>query len=93
MEQAVMQLVQLGARWVAHLQNLFARIGRRFGRREMQERALQYLVGLLSPLERKNGWQLAEAAQHITPYSMQHLLDRAHWNADTVRSAPYGLHR
>ena len=86
MQEAVTQLVQLGALWVAHLQDLFAHIGRRFGRREMQERALQYLVGLLSPLERKNGWQLAEAAQHTRPYSMQHLLDRAHWEADTVRN-------
>lgn len=85
MEKTVTQLVQLGALWVEHLQDLFAHIGRRFGRREMQERALQYLVGLLSPLERKNGWQLAEAAQHMSPYSMQHLLDRAHWNVDTVR--------
>ena len=84
MQESVTQLVQLGALWVAHLQDLFAHIGRRFGRREMQERALQYLVGLLSPLERKNGWQLAEAAQHTRPYSMQHLLDRAHWEADTV---------
>jgi len=83
--QAVTQFKQLGALGVERLQDLFAHIGRRFGRREMQERALQYVVGLLSPLERKNGWQLAEAAQHARPYSMQHLLDRAHWDADAVR--------
>ena len=34
---------------------------------------------------RKNGWQLAEAAEHDTPYSLQHLLDRAPWDADAVR--------
>jgi len=42
----------------------------------MQERALDYLIGLLRPVERKNGWQLAEAANHASPYGVQHLLDR-----------------
>jgi len=27
----------------------------------MRERALDYLIGLLSSIERKNGWQLARA--------------------------------
>jgi SRSO17 transposase len=42
-------------------------------------------LGLLGAVERKNGWQLAEAAEHSTPYSLQHLLDRAPWDADAVR--------
>ena len=37
------------------------------------------------PVERKNGWQLAEATGHAVPYSIQHLLGRARWNADAVR--------
>jgi hypothetical protein len=32
-----------------------AYIGYRFGRREMRERALDYLVGLVSTVERNNG--------------------------------------
>lgn len=36
-------------------------------------------------MERKNGWQLAEAVEHSTPYSLQHLLDRAPWDANAVR--------
>jgi SRSO17 transposase len=40
---------------------------------------------LLSPVERKNGWQLAEAAGDPTPYATQHLLGRADWDADAVR--------
>ena len=32
-------------------------------------------------MDRKNGWQLVEAAEHETPYSLQHLLDRAPWDA------------
>ena len=63
--------------WLTELEDLFAYVGHRFGRREMQERALDYLIGLLSPVERKNGWQLAEAAAHRSPYSVQHLLERA----------------
>jgi SRSO17 transposase len=46
---------------------------------------LSYLVGLLSPLERKNGWQLAEAAGASRPDSIQRLLNTAKWKADEVR--------
>jgi SRSO17 transposase len=41
--------------------------------------------GLLCPVERKNGWQLAEQAGDATPDGMQHLLARADWDADQVR--------
>ncbi|WP_234485051.1 IS701 family transposase [Noviherbaspirillum pedocola] len=71
--------------WQQTLDDLLARIGRRFGRKEMQQRARDYLQGLLQPVERKNGWQLAEVAGQRVPYSIQHLLDRARWDADAVR--------
>jgi SRSO17 transposase len=64
---------------------LLDRIGMHLGRKEMQERAKDYLYGLLRPVERKNGWQLAEATGHAVPYRIQHLLDRARWDADAVR--------
>ncbi len=48
-------------------------------------RAQAYLRGLLSPVERKNGWQLAEAAGDRTPYALQHLLGQADWDPDAVR--------
>ena len=60
-------------------------IGPRFARAEARQRAQAYLSGLLSPVERKNGWQLAEAVGDPTPYALQHLLDRADWDADVVR--------
>jgi len=41
---------------------------------------------LLSPVERKNGWQLAEVNGDDTPYGVQHLLGRAVWDADAVRN-------
>lgn len=71
--------------WQADLQAVFARIGRHFGQQAMRQRALEYITGLLSPVERKTSWQLAEAVKRQTPYSMQHLLDRAHWDVDAVR--------
>ena len=51
-----------------------ARLGPRFAREDARLRAQAYLRGLLSPVERKNGWQLAEAAGDRTPYAIQHLL-------------------
>ncbi len=62
-----------------------ARLGPRFARAEARRRAQVYLRGLLSPVERKNGWQLAEAAGDRTPYATQHLLGRADWDPDAVR--------
>jgi SRSO17 transposase len=61
------------------------RIGPRFARAEARRRAQAYLRGLLSPVERKNGWQLAEAVGDRTPYALQHLLGRADWDPDIVR--------
>ena len=43
---------------------------------------LDYLKGLLSPVERKNGWQLAEQAGDATPYGV---LSTYIWDADLVR--------
>lgn len=85
MNNLIKQYTRYQEEWVAELEDLFSYVAHRFGRREMQERALDYLIGLLQPIERKNGWQLAEAADHVSPYSVQHLLDRAHWDSDTVR--------
>jgi hypothetical protein len=36
-------------------------------------------------VERKNGWQLAEAAGDRTPDGVQEFLSRVRWNADAVR--------
>src|SRR5262247_271149 len=58
-----------------------------FPRREARHRAWAYIRGLLSPVERKNGWQLAEVNGDVTPYGMQHLLGRARWDDEAVRKA------
>ena len=64
---------------------MVARLGRQFARSEPRRWAPGYLRGLLGPVARKNGWQVAEAAGATTPYGVQHLLGRAIWNADAVR--------
>jgi len=71
--------------WKILFDRICARIGPCFARSETRERVKAYLKGLLSPIERKNGWQLAEEAGYSTPYAMQYLLDRAVWESDQVR--------
>lgn len=73
------------AQWAAELQTLLAPLGRHVARSETRTHLRAYLTGLLSPIERKNGWQLAEHAGDATPYGIQQLLDRAKWDADAVR--------
>src|SRR5918911_73976 len=57
-----------------------------FARREARHHAWAYIRGLLSPVARKNGWQLAEVNGDATPYGLQHVLRRALWDADAVRN-------
>jgi SRSO17 transposase len=71
--------------WAAGLDALHTRIAGRFARAEPRRRVLAYLRGLLSPVGRKNGWQLAEHAGERTPDGMQRLLATADWNPDLVR--------
>jgi SRSO17 transposase len=71
--------------WAAGLEAMHARLARHFTRPEPRQRALAYLKGLLSPVERKNGWQLAEQAGDPTPDGMQRLLATYQWDADLVR--------
>lgn len=71
--------------WGCGLDEVLDRIGPRFGRAEPRRRAAAYLQGLLAPVERKNGWQLAEAVGDRTPDGVQDFLSRVHWDADAVR--------
>ncbi|WP_194921275.1 IS701 family transposase [Catenulispora rubra] len=71
--------------WDAELACLHDRFGDSFLRSEPRQRALRYMWGLLAPLERKNGWTLAEDAGEATPDGMQRLLNDAVWDADEVR--------
>ena len=71
--------------WTEELEAVGERLSVHFARSEVRHRARDYLHGLLSGAERKNGWQLAEVAGNATPYGLQHLLGRANWDADALR--------
>lgn len=71
--------------WHQSLQLVHAGLARHFARPEPHARALRYVEAVLSPVERKNSWQIAEQAREATPYGMQRLLSQAVWDADGVR--------
>jgi SRSO17 transposase len=79
--------VQGGAAYLADIER---RLAPYVERAEPRQRALAYLRGLLSPVERKNSWQLAEVSGDATPYGVQHLLRRALWEPEAVRDALRG---
>lgn len=72
-------------RWSDTLAELHARISHRFARTEVRARVGRYLAGLLGRVERKNGWQLAEAIGETGPQGVQRLLNAATWDAEGVR--------
>ena len=43
------------------------------------------MAGMVSGLDRKNCWTIAEHRGAATPDALQHLLARASWDADAVR--------
>jgi SRSO17 transposase len=74
------------AGWLERFDDMFAEVvAPAFHRREPRLRAQSYLLGLVSGLERKNGWTLAEFAGDATPDGMQRLLGAARWDQDAVR--------
>ena len=73
------------ARWAEGIERVHECIAGRFRRPEPRKRALEYLKGLLSPVERKNGWQLAEQAGDATPDGVQRLLYNYRWDANLIR--------
>jgi SRSO17 transposase len=76
------QAVRAGIQALTEVQS---RIGPRFRRAEVRSRARRFLEGLLAPVERKNGWQLAEELGEHGPRGVQRLLAEADWDEDAVR--------
>jgi SRSO17 transposase len=62
-----------------------ARIGARFRRAEVRRRVRRFREGLLAPVERKNGWQLAEAIGERGPPGVQRWLVEAAWDQEAAR--------
>jgi SRSO17 transposase len=77
-------MAAIGA-WTDEFAGVVVRIGPRFVRSEARAHAAAYLRGLLGRVERKNSWQLAEAAGDASPYGLQQFLYRATWDPDAVR--------
>ena len=63
----------------------FAAIAGRFGRVEPRRQARSLLLGLLSDVDTRSCWQLAEQAGDASPHGMQRLLGEAVWDANRVR--------
>ena len=71
--------------WIEEVDVAAARIASRFSRKDLRAHSARYLRGLISRVERKNGWQLAEELGEQTPTNLQHFIARSNWDADQVR--------
>jgi SRSO17 transposase len=72
-------------RWQTEFSAVIDRIAPRFHRYEPLRHAAEMMAGMVSGLDRKNCWTIAEHRGDATPDGLQHLLARAKWDADGVR--------
>ena len=70
--------------WSSDLEELFTRVGPVFYRTESRRHAEQYLRGLLAPIQRKNGWTIAEYVGESEPKALQRFLNLSPWNVDRL---------
>lgn len=71
--------------WEEEFRKVVARIEPLFYRTESRAHAEQYLRGLLAPLERKNGWTIAEHTGEKEPKALQRFLNLTPWDAEELR--------
>ncbi|GAB3359701.1 hypothetical protein GCM10027360_20840 [Amycolatopsis echigonensis] len=81
----ILVLVETVVEWSAGFDAFCGRFAARFPRVESRRQMRSYVRGLLSEVERKNGWTLAEAAGDIGPERMQRLLNFYAWDTEGVR--------
>ena len=79
-----MELSELDG-WADEFEAYHSQFASLFGRREVQKQAVKYLQGLISPVGRKNGWQLAEAVGDKRPDATQRLMYKTKWDVDAVQ--------
>ena len=70
--------------WKTDLDGLLGRVGPLFYRTESRRHAEQYLRGLLAPLQRKNGWTIAEHVGEREPKALQRLLNLTPWDVEEL---------
>ncbi|WP_455678662.1 transposase [Streptomyces bottropensis] len=73
--------------WAGWFDDFFASLAGVFGRVEPRRMAMAYVKALVAPVERKNGWQIAEHVGHPSPDRVQWFLARSTWCADQLRDA------
>jgi SRSO17 transposase len=73
------------ARGPEEFEALCGRIARHIHRQEVRRHVRDYLLALLAPVPRKNGWQVAQQAGQARPHGLQRVLNGATWDADRVR--------
>jgi len=56
-----------------------------FAGKQGRQTAKKYLTGLISQVERKNGWQLAQALGENTPYALQQFIYRGRYSANQLK--------
>lgn len=67
------------------LDELHGRIEHHFRRPEVKQRVRRYFAGLLSQVQRKNGWQMAEEMGEAAPHGAQRILNGSRWDAHALR--------
>jgi SRSO17 transposase len=70
--------------WEFELEGVLARLRPLFYRTESRKHAEQYFRGLLSQIERKNGWTIAEHAGELEPKALQRFLNLSPWDVDQL---------
>lgn len=71
--------------WRDDFEAFHGRFADLFARSESRDRAQRYMRGLLGGVERRNGWQLAEAMGEAGPRATQRLVTEVAWSAATAR--------
>ncbi|MBW4471714.1 MAG: transposase [Stenomitos rutilans HA7619-LM2] len=70
--------------WGEQFNRLHERIAPHLKRVDTRQHAQASLQRLLSSIERKTDWQIADQVGEATPYAIQHLVGRSVWDADAV---------
>jgi SRSO17 transposase len=73
------------AAWDQGFRDVCARLDGLFYRTDSRAHARHYVRGLIAPLERKNGWTIAEYSGNPEPKALQRLLNLSPWDADEAR--------
>ena len=72
--------------WESRLRELTGRMGHLFARPEPRQVFGDLVEGLLSDLEKKNCWTLAQRAGHTHPGRMQAFLSRGAWSSEALEA-------